>query len=83
MLLGVNTRTYSISEKSGLLRWLRVYFDCKLTFKQHVQTLSSKALKVGNALKSLGRTTCGVPLHFLQQAVNACVLKKGYYRAET
>jgi hypothetical protein len=60
-----------------------VYFDCKLTFKQHVQTLSSKALRVGNALKSLGKTTQGVPPHLLQQAVNAYVLKKGYYKAKT
>jgi hypothetical protein len=56
-LLGVNAGTHSISEKSGPLRWLGVYFDRKLTFKQHVQTLSSKALGVGNALKSLGKTT--------------------------
>jgi len=82
-LLGVNAGTHSISEKSGPLRWLGVYFDRKLTFKQHVQTLSSKALGVGNALKSLGKTTRGVPPHLLQQAVNACVLKKGYYGAET
>jgi len=82
-LPGVNAGTYSISEKSGPLRWLGVVFDRKLTFKQHVQTLSSKALGVGNALKSLGKTTRGVPPHLLQQAVKACVLKKGYYGAET
>jgi hypothetical protein len=82
-LLGVNAGTYSISEKLGPLRWLGVVFDRKLTFKQHVQTLSTKALEVGNALKSLGKTTHGVPPHLLQQSVKACVLKKGYYGAET
>jgi ribonuclease HI len=82
-LPGVNAGTYSISEKPGPLRWLGVVFDRKLTFKQHVQTLSSKALEVGNALKSLGKTARGVPPHLLQQAVKACVLKKGYYGAET
>ena len=82
-LPGVNAGTYSVSEKPGPLRWLGVHFDRKLSFKQHVQILSSKALVVGNALKSLGKTTRGVPPHLLQQAVNACVLKKGYYGAET
>ena len=82
-LPGVNAGTHSISEQPGPLRWLGVYFDRKLSFKQHVQILSTKALAVGNALKSLGKTTRGVPPNLLQQAVNACVFKKGYYRAET
>src|SRR5438045_9064128 len=65
------------------LRWLSVFFDHKLRFKQHVSILAAKALTVGNALHSLGKTTHGVPPIFLQWAVVACVLKKGYYAAET
>jgi hypothetical protein len=60
-----------------------VYFDRKLKFKQHVRILAAKALTVGNALRSLGKTTRGVPPIFLQRAVTACVLKKGYFAAET
>jgi hypothetical protein len=34
-------------------------------------------------LRFLGKTTRGIPLIFLQRAVIACVLKKGYFAAET
>jgi ribonuclease HI len=80
---GISTRTHSITEGTGPLRWLGVYFDHKLSFKQHVQILSERALTVANALKSLGKTTRGVPPLLLQRAVTACVLKKGYFAAET
>ncbi len=72
-----------VQESTAPLRWLGVYFDRKLRFKQHVQILSAKALVVGNALRSLGKTTRGVPPILVQRAVTACVLKKGYFAAET
>ena len=75
--------THTVQESTSPLRWLGVFFDRKLTFKPHVQTLAAKALMVGNALRSLGKTTRGVPPIFLQRAVKACVLKKGYFAAET
>src|SRR5438045_188258 len=74
---------HTVQESTDLLRWLGVFFDCKLRFKQHVSILMAKALTVRNTLHSLGKTTCRVPLIFLQQAIIACVLKKGYYAAET
>ena len=43
-LPGVTTRTHSVTEGNGPLRWLGVYFDRKLSFKQHVQILSTKPL---------------------------------------
>jgi hypothetical protein len=79
----VSAGTHTIQESADPLQWLGVYFDRKLSFKHHVRILAAKALAVGNALCSLGKTTCGVPSIFLQRAVNACVLKKGYYAAET
>jgi hypothetical protein len=75
--------THTIQESIDPLRWLGVYFDRKLNFKQHVRILGAKALMVGNALRSLGKTTRGVPPIFLQRAVTAYVLKKGYFVAET
>jgi hypothetical protein len=60
-----------------------VFFDKKLLFKPHVRILAAKALTASNALRSLGKTTRGVPLIFLQRAVKACVLKKGYFAAKT
>jgi hypothetical protein len=70
-------------EGTSPLKWLGVYFNYKLSFKQHVQILSKRALTVTNALKSLGKMTCRVPPLLLQQAIMACVLKKGYFAAKT
>jgi len=77
------TESYKVQETIGPLRWLGVFFDRKLKFKQHVKILSAKALKVASAIRSLGKTTRGVPPILLQRVVTACVLKKGYYAAET
>jgi hypothetical protein len=79
----VTARTHVVQESTGPLRWLGVYFDRKLSFKPHVRTLAAKALTVSNALRSLGKTTRNIPPIFLQRAVKACVLKKGYFAAET
>jgi hypothetical protein len=79
----VTAGTHVMQESTSPLRWLGVYFDCKLSFKPHVHILATKALTVNNALRSLGKTTRDVPLIFLQRAVKACILKKGYFAAET
>jgi ribonuclease HI len=79
----VSVGTYTIRELIDPLRWLGVYFDRKLRFKDHARILAAKALVVGNALRSLGKTTRGIPPIYLQRAVTACVLKKGYFAAET
>jgi ribonuclease HI len=80
---GVSAGTHIVNASAGPLRWLGVYFDRKLRFKQHTQILSAKAHTVANALKSLGNTARGVPPALLQQAATACVLKKCYFAAET
>ncbi len=79
----VTAGTYIVQESASPLRWLGVYFDRTLSFKPHVRILAAKVLTVSNALRSLGKTTRGVPPNFLQRAVKACVLKKGYFAAET
>ena len=81
--LDITASIHSVTEGTGPLRWLGVYFDRKLSFKHHVQILSTKALVVGNALMSLGKMTCGVPPILLQWAIMACVLNKCYFAAET
>jgi hypothetical protein len=73
----------SESHERSYLRWLGILFDKKLTFKWHAKEMASKALIVSNALRSLGNTVRGVRPHLLQQTVEACVLRKGYYGAET
>ena len=64
-------------------RWLGVLFDKKLSFKWHVQEMTSRTLVVANALRSLSNTVRGIPSHLMQQVVNACVLRKLYFAAET
>lgn len=83
MSLRVLAGTHTVQKSNTPLRWPGVYFDRKLKFKQHVCILAAKALIVGNALRSLGKTTHGVSPIFLQRAVTACVLKKAYFAAET
>lgn len=65
------------------LRWLGILFDKKLSFKWHVQEMTSKALTIASALRSLGNTVHGIRPHLLQQAISACVLRKAYFGAET
>ena len=73
----------SVHPTRPFLKWLGVLFDRKLTFKWHVQELSTKASRVSNALKSLGNTERGVPASLIRQAVTSCVLPIAYYAAET
>jgi ribonuclease HI len=75
--------TYEVEDLPKPLRWLGVFYDRKLRFKEHVSILSAKALTIANALRSLGKTTRGIPPIFLRQAATACVLKKAYFAAET
>jgi ribonuclease HI len=75
--------TVSENTTRPYLRWLGVLFDKKLTFKYHVKEMSSKALTVANALRSLGNTLRGVNPHLMRQAIVACVLRKVYFGAET
>ncbi|KAI1001738.1 hypothetical protein K3495_g6468 [Podosphaera aphanis] len=75
---------FSVAEDAtGLYtRWLGVYFDKKITFKWHVNIFASKALKVANALRSLGNTSRGCNPNLLRQATIACILPIAYYGAE-
>jgi hypothetical protein len=82
-LPGVTSGTHTIQAATGSVRWLGVYFDRTLRFRHHVQVLAEKALQVGNALRSLGKTTRGVSPILLQQVVTACVLRVCYFAAES
>lgn len=64
-------------------RWLGIYFDKSLSFKWHVQIRAGKAMKVVNALRSLGNTTRGAPPRLLRHAILACALPSALYGSET
>ena len=53
-----------------------------LSFKWHVRILSGKAIKVANALRSMGNTLRGIPPRLVRRAVIACILPVVYFAAE-
>ena len=54
-----------------------------MTFKWHIKSQALKAIKVANALKSLGNTIRGVPPYLLRKAAAVCVILITYYAGET
>jgi hypothetical protein len=72
-------------EKDGeqpALRWLGVWFDRKLSFKQHVVERAAKARRVANHIRSLARIKDGPPAVALRKAVITCVLPSILYGTE-
>ena len=69
---GLNLEDIEISPKS-LVRWLGVFLDSKLTFKQHVEIKISKAKTAFYLIRRLGNTQRGLSLQALRQLYIACV----------
>jgi hypothetical protein len=64
------------------LRWLGIWFDRKLRFRQHVDTRIAAAQKVARHLRSLANTSHGPPAAALRKAVTTCVLLSLLYGTE-
>ena len=43
----------SIIQPKGLIKWLGIWLDLKLTFKQHVEKKTTQALKILNQIERL------------------------------
>jgi hypothetical protein len=56
-----------------LVRWLGVFLDSKLTFKQHIEIRISKAKAAFYLIRRLGNTQRGLSLQALRQLYIACV----------
>jgi len=56
-----------------LVRWLGVFLDSKLTFKQYVEIRISKVKAAFYSIKRLGNTQRGLSLQALRQLYIACV----------
>lgn len=67
---------------SPKIRWLGVWLDSQLTFRQHVQEWSSKAQRLSNFLRSINKVQRGAAPGPLVRAVNACVVSTALYGAE-
>ena len=69
---GLKLGDIEISPKP-LVRWLGVFLDSKLTFKQHVEIKISKAKTAFYLIRRLGNTQRGLSLQALRQLYIACV----------
>lgn len=58
------------------IRWLRIWFDRKLTFKTHV-ALAAKAKRTSAGIRALGNTVRGAPPHLLRPSLRAIGLCYG------
>src|SRR5699024_12860229 len=63
-------------------RGLGIWFDRKLKFRIHVQTLAAKAKLAANGTQALANTVRGVKAPLLRQATIACVVPVLCYGAE-
>jgi hypothetical protein len=69
-------------EPAEHIRWLGVHLDSKLSFKQHVATWCSKALKMAQHMRRLNPVKRGAISGALVTAVNTCVIPVATFGAE-
>ena len=69
---GLKLGDVEISPKP-LVRWLGVFLDSKLTFKQHIEIQISKAKTAFYLIRRLGNIQRGLSLQALRQLYIACV----------
>jgi len=59
---------------SKAMRWLGIFFDCKLSFNEHVKIMSARASSVINDLRVLANTIRGLSQYNLRTLFKTCVL---------
>ncbi|OJD23222.1 DNA replication complex GINS protein psf3, partial [Blastomyces percursus] len=64
-------------------RWLRIFFDRKLQFREHIRRAYIKSRIITQHLKSLNGVSFEIPTVLLGQAVQGCVFSSLFYGAET
>ena len=78
---GLKLGDIEISPKP-LIRWLGVFLDSKLTFKQYIEIRISKAKTVFYLIKKLSNIQRGLSLQALRQLYIACVTTTADYRIQ-
>ena len=58
----------------GFSRWLGVFLDSKLTYKQHIKAMANRGITITSGLQMLCNTIRGMDQTHMQQMYNACVL---------
>ena len=72
----------SIIKTADHIRWLGVYLDSKLSFRDHVTRWCAKALKVAQHLRQLNSTRRGAPPGLSVTAVDMCVIPVATFGAD-
>jgi len=72
----------TLIEPSGVQRWLGFWLDRKLTWKHHIRTRTTSAIKVFMALSRLGNTERGLSQSALRQLYQSCITTVADFGAE-
>ena len=73
----------TVIQPNGSTRWLGVWFDRKLLFKEHVRRACQRTRVITDHLRRLGNTTRGANPKLLRHAAQGCVFPTPLYGAET
>nr|CCA28121.1 hypothetical protein SS1G_12417 [Albugo laibachii Nc14] len=79
--LSIQVGGHSINP-SPCVRWLGVWIDSQLNFKQHVQEWCGKAQRVTQFIRQINTVQRGAAPGLMIKAVQACVLSTALYGAE-
>ncbi|KAI6100333.1 hypothetical protein F5141DRAFT_967573, partial [Pisolithus sp. B1] len=60
-------------DHSDTVKWLGVWFDSKLSFRKHVQTVTTKAHHIATGIRMLANTVCSLHQSHLRLIYNACI----------
>lgn len=60
-------------DHSDTIKWLGVWFDSKLSFRKHVQSVTTKAHRIATGIQMLANTVRGLHQSRLRLIYNACV----------
>lgn len=80
--LSLQIRGYNIIT-SPAVRWLGIWLDSQLNFKQHVQEWCGKAQRISSLVRQLNTVQRGTAPGSLIRAVQACVLSTVLYGAKS
>ena len=63
----------SIIQSKDLVKWLGIWLDLKLTFKQHVEKKTTQALKILNQIERLSNIERGLFFQAMRQLYITCI----------
>ena len=72
----------TLIKPSSVQRWLGFWLDRKLTWKHHIRTRTTSAIKVFMALSRLGNTEQGLSQSALRQLYQSCIITVADFGAE-